>query len=411
MEIYDFALKNLAQKPTEGRALFFANLGALIGLSQDEQIIKKLLQNLQKQTKSENYWTSTATLEGLSKTLAMSEKPLNNALADEKKSLMSLLFVDKNGQLGKAVLGLLDIIGLPDENSLAPYLQKSLTILKDSTTEVASRCEALSFLAAYDAKKYLPDIQPFTQAQQPIELQKTAILAFRKVKGLEACAYLIKQWDNFSPEIRLEAVEVFMQDKPRKLLLLSALEKKQIPPTAIQWPNQVRLMNTDEMDIRDRSRVIFATQTTDKAAILSKYKSVATLQGDAHKGQALYQSLCAVCHQVGGKAGKNIGPDLATLGNRDDLSIALEIALPSNSLADGYEYWTIEKTDGQKTFGLISSETANALTVKDLSGKESTIARIQIKRLTASNTSIMPAGFDKSLNPQQMADLIKFIRE
>lgn len=201
-----------------------------------------------------------------------------------------------------------------------------------------------------------------------------------------------------------------MRNRERTFFLLTALEKKQIPTTAITWHNQVHLMNNDDVSIRRKARSVLASNESSKAKILEKYKNAFNEKGDEVNGFKLYNTYCVQCHQISGKLGKNIGPDLGTLRNRQALSIALETLLPSNSIADGYEYWAVTKQNGDKIYGIISTETATAITLKDLAGKETIIPRNEIAKLSASNTSIMPTGFEQSISPKDMNDLVSFIK-
>lgn len=420
IEVFDFAVKNLTNQPSEGKALFFANVSALIGLGDDQEKISQLVQKVMQNPAQENAWWQAASLEGLSKTLAYkygkSENGKNtnfsnsNIFQNEKKLLLSNLGIVKTTDLGKAILNLLEIIGLPDTNAFNPFVSNALAVLNDKNADEARKVLAIGLLALTQPEKYMSQIQQAINPQSPIDIQKIAMQALSKTKGTTVCSFLVQEWRNFTPEVKEEAIEVFMRNRERTFFLLTALERKQIPPTAITWHNQVRLMNNDDVSIRKKARSVLASSESNKAEILEKYKNAFDEKGNELNGLKLYNTYCAQCHQISGKLGKNIGPDLGTLRNRQPLSIALEILLPSNSIADGYEYWAVTKQNGDRIYGIISTETATAITLKDLAGKETVIPRNEIAKLSASNTSIMPTGFEQSINPKDMNDLVSFIK-
>src|SRR5690606_113371 len=60
--------------------------------------------------------------------------------------------------------------------------------------------------------------------------------------------------------------------------------------------------------------------------------------------------------------------------------------------------------------GLITAETGASLTLLSGGGTVETIARSDVRSIRASKLSMMPEGLEASINPQQMADLIAFIR-
>ena len=61
--------------------------------------------------------------------------------------------------------------------------------------------------------------------------------------------------------------------------------------------------------------------------------------------------------------------------------------------------------------GLIAGETETALTLKSPDGTEQSFARSEIAVLKATGSSPMPEGLEGVVNPQQMADLIAFLRD
>jgi len=66
--------------------------------------------------------------------------------------------------------------------------------------------------------------------------------------------------------------------------------------------------------------------------------------------------------------------------------------------------------DGLQQNGLIASETANSIELIDAQGKRHTILRIDIDQLSSSGISFMPEGLEKELAPQDLADVMEFIR-
>jgi putative heme-binding domain-containing protein len=60
--------------------------------------------------------------------------------------------------------------------------------------------------------------------------------------------------------------------------------------------------------------------------------------------------------------------------------------------------------------GVIASETAAAIKLRNVGGVEKTIKRSDIKSLKTLNISAMPAGLEKSISRQEMADLLAFLR-
>ena len=60
--------------------------------------------------------------------------------------------------------------------------------------------------------------------------------------------------------------------------------------------------------------------------------------------------------------------------------------------------------------GLIVSETSEAVVMKMAEGKQQTIGRAEIDLIQVSDVSLMPEGIEKDITPEQMADLLEFLK-
>jgi putative heme-binding domain-containing protein len=64
---------------------------------------------------------------------------------------------------------------------------------------------------------------------------------------------------------------------------------------------------------------------------------------------------------------------------------------------------------GLTVTGMITAETATRITVRRPDGTSTTILRVNIEELRSTGMSFMPEGLEKSINHQEMADLISFL--
>ena len=61
--------------------------------------------------------------------------------------------------------------------------------------------------------------------------------------------------------------------------------------------------------------------------------------------------------------------------------------------------------------GVIVTETANSITFKSAGSLEETILRSDIEDLRSSGLSLMPEGLENALKPQDLADVITYVRQ
>ena len=112
-----------------------------------------------------------------------------------------------------------------------------------------------------------------------------------------------------------------------------------------------------------------------------------------------------------GYGGGNVGPDLSTIGQiRTQHDLLESIVFPSLSFARGFEPMVIVMNDGRSFSGLIRNETPQEILLVLGPNKEMKLHREDIEEIHPSKVSIMPAGFDKLLTAQELADLIAFLK-
>jgi len=158
----------------------------------------------------------------------------------------------------------------------------------------------------------------------------------------------------------------------------------------------------------DRLKAARAKQTEQLQSLVARLDG-----GDATIGRAVFfgrKASCSACHRVGSEGAK-IGPDLSKIGEiRAARDLAESILLPSASIARGYESFSVSTTAGQVHTGLIARETPTAVYLLTADRNELRVDRADVEQLQPSRTSIMPEGLDRVLSPEELRDLIAYLR-
>jgi putative heme-binding domain-containing protein len=135
--------------------------------------------------------------------------------------------------------------------------------------------------------------------------------------------------------------------------------------------------------------------------------------GDIRRGQAVFNSTrhaCRACHTIGYVGGK-IGPDLTRIGQiRQPRDLVESILFPSASFVRSYEPVAVRTLDGQVHSGVVKVDSPVEVILTQAADKEVRIAREEIEIAQPGKVSIMPAGLDKQLSLQELADLVEFLR-
>jgi putative heme-binding domain-containing protein len=135
--------------------------------------------------------------------------------------------------------------------------------------------------------------------------------------------------------------------------------------------------------------------------------------GDIRRGQLVFNSAraaCISCHEIG-YVGGHVGPDLTRIGRiRSERDLLESILFPSASFVRSYEPVVATTKSGKIYNGLVRRDTPEEL-VLALSGTEEVrLPRDTIEAVQPSKVSVMPAGLDKQLSKQELADLVTFLK-
>ena len=83
---------------------------------------------------------------------------------------------------------------------------------------------------------------------------------------------------------------------------------------------------------------------------------------------------------------------------------------PNQAVEARYVSYLATTKNGLTFTGILSNETGASVTLIGTDGKPQTILRKDLEELTSTGKSLMPEGLEKEVQPQDLADLIAFIR-
>ena len=152
-----------------------------------------------------------------------------------------------------------------------------------------------------------------------------------------------------------------------------------------------------------------------QAEQLARAERIAALvaTADIPRGQQVFHSqkaACTACHKTA-HVGSEIGPHLRGIGQRRTERDLIEaIVFPSAAVVQSYESWSVLLDDGRVLTGVIHRETRDELVLSAGPDKTYRVPRAAIEEMTRSDTSIMPAGLDKLLTEQDLADLVAYLK-
>jgi putative heme-binding domain-containing protein len=209
--------------------------------------------------------------------------------------------------------------------------------------------------------------------------------------------------------MRDKALSALTTYPDRVKVLLDAIEARAIPATQISASTKAILAKNKDAKISARAEALLGGVTSNRKEVLTKYEPALSMAGDAARGAQLFDAACLVCHRHKDR-GNDVGPNLGTVQAWTPEQILTNILDPNREVSPNFALYIIETKDGRVLSGLIASETAGNLVLKRADGGQEEVLRGDIKSLTSPGISLMPEGLEAAITPQQMADIIAYLK-
>ena len=292
-------------------------------------------------------------------------------------------------------------------------LEAARNLAADVKATAATREAALSVLG-YEPERQAADRQLLAgllQPDQPLNLQLAALKALGSQAAPEVPGLLLADWKLHSPRLRAGILEVLLDRESHMLRLLEALQSHVIQPGELSAAQQQRLRQHANSTIRQQAAAVFQANTSgrNRAEVLTQYAAATRLPGEPAKGKVTFTKTCVPCHALKGQ-GFAVGPDLALLAGKPPGDLLLAILDPNAAVEPRFLAYDIEMKDDRSLVGVISAESSTALTLTQPGGNQEKLLRGQITEIRATGTSLMPEGLEQGLSPQDLADLIAYLK-
>ena len=293
-----------------------------------------------------------------------------------------------------------------------PLLAAARQVTGDPRAPLDRRLAAIGLLGCEAAhrKEDQALLTELLSVRTPPELQRAAVRVLARERPADLVKRLLADWPSRSPQLHAQIIATLLTRGEWVRGLMQALAAGTLPTNDLDATSRWRLLGYPHPGIREQALRLFGDQaTSSRAGLLASYAKAASLPADAGRGKTIFSKTCASCHQHAG-IGKNLGPKLAALQDKSSAYLMTAILDPNRAIDQKYHVCTVITQNGLSLSGLITGETANSIELADAQGNTHTILRIDIDELANSDISFMPAGLEKELSPQDLADVMAFVR-
>jgi putative membrane-bound dehydrogenase-like protein len=371
--------------PSEGRSALLSQCAAIVGARKDASEMTALVDVVADRVHEGRTTDAMTLLGGLADGLERAGRPLQALVAAPPSGL-------------KAPLA-----------RLAP-LWPIATTTATSSRPVPERLAALGVLARGRpdlAERIIPGL---LAADQPREVQLTAARAVARVGRTSLADKALDRWKSLGLATRRELLSALAGSPALAERLIPAMEREVVAPRELDATTREGLRRLADPALRDRAAAVLAKfAPPQRSAVIDRYQPALKLAGDPDRGWAVFAKHCQTCHQHRGQ-GHRVGPDLSGVAGRAPDQLLSDIIDPNKNLEPDYIVLAVITRRGQVSSGLLAEETATTVKLRRAEGVEDTLLRSEIEELRSTGQSLMPEGLEQNINPEEMADLIAFLR-
>lgn len=296
------------------------------------------------------------------------------------------------------------------DRAMIHFEQLARRRVTDSSALSPLRLAALDILAYSRDAESLATLGGFLEGPVDPALRSRAIstLARRGDRGVGEM--LLAKLAGQTPSVRGAILDAMLANETRVALLLDEVEAGRLKPNDIDVARADRLIRHANLDLRDRAAKLWAAGLPgDRGRVLEEYRPCLERAADALRGLEVFKKNCVNCHRVRG-LGVDVGPSISDSRDKTPERLLTDILQPSRAIDANFVSYSLITTDGQALVGVIVTETATSITLKQAEAKTVTILRADIDELRSNGVSLMPDGLERQIGPQEMADLISFLK-
>lgn len=305
-----------------------------------------------------------------------------------------------------------DLAGKYKIKTLEPKLQS--LIKTGSLAGIDVKVSALKSLLVLDTDKHAASAGRILSDTVAPEFKKRVTSLLSDFPG-PAVNRVLAAVTNAPPDLQSEIVMALAGSAEGKDIIFRKVRSGELlPRTLIEPKVEERLLSNISARHKNEFESITATlepvskerQTLIDTRLIAFNTLSASVSPDA--GEVVFSKNCSPCHSIRNKGGA-IGPQLDGVGKWGPRALAEKILDPNRNVSESFRNYTITLKDGKTLSGLLRREEGEVIVFADLSGKEFSVAKNNIKEKKESKYTLMPDHFGEVLSQDEFNALLKYL--
>jgi putative heme-binding domain-containing protein len=255
------------------------------------------------------------------------------------------------------------------------------------------------------------DLEMLLVAEEPTELVTAAIQGLDRSPDPGVGGMLVAALPRLSVEARGAAAVALSHDAGRALALLEAIQAGRFAAADLDRQTAAALWAFPERSVAGRAgEVLGAPPPADRESLVVAYRASLPATGSIDAGRAIFKKQCVGCHRVEGE-GRETGPALAAAQARGPEAMLLAILDPNREVLPVYHAHAAIDAGGRVVTGVVTAQSEGSVTLRTADGVDVTLSRDDLETFTNTKRSLMPEGFEKTIDARGMADLLAYLMQ
>jgi putative membrane-bound dehydrogenase-like protein len=290
-------------------------------------------------------------------------------------------------------------------------IERSLALVRDSSQPRNERIDAIRDLALAHPKEAMQPLEELLVHGADLEIRSEACRALAAYDSAEVPPRILKNWKDYPPALRSEAINLLAGRKTWAAALLAAVGDKKVPRNDLTDNTILRIRAFHDGQLNKQIETVWGKVRDTPAelnALIDRMRaSLHEGRGSFERGRKVFETQCSKCHKFEGQ-GHNVGPNLDGAA-RDIDYLLVNILDPNRVIGQPYFIHTVERKDGRVETGLLAAEDESSVTLKNENDAVKVILKKEIEQMSVQAKSLMPEGLDKNLTVQDFRDLVSYL--
>ncbi|MBS0262840.1 MAG: c-type cytochrome [Planctomycetes bacterium] len=255
--------------------------------------------------------------------------------------------------------------------------------------------------------------RPGSPAASAADFHGQVLAALGRSDDPKVATVILGVYPDLDPEVKPKAIIVLTQRAMWAKELLAAIGAGKIPAEVLGVNEVRKLLASRDAElvkaVESKWGKLREGRNPQREAVIAEMRTVIrNTPGDPHRGQEVFKKVCGQCHKIYGE-GQEVGPDITVNGRSSFEQLLSNVFDPSLVIGASYQARTVLTKEGRVVAGLVAEDSDQRVVLKLQGGKQEVIPRADIEEMKTSELSLMPEDVEKTLKPQEIADLFAFI--